>query len=51
MLALFVFFGRQDLRADTSRVSMSGSEVSITGFMFGFMDKVRMAVHSSLYNQ
>lgn len=29
---------------------MSGSEVSITGFMFGFMGKVRMAVHSSIVN-
>ena len=29
---------------------MSGSKVSITGFMFGFMDKVRMAVHSPIVN-
>jgi len=26
------------------------SEISITGFMFGFIGKVRMAVHSSIVN-
>jgi len=29
---------------------MSRSEVSVTGFMFGFMGKVRLAVHSSIVN-